>query len=75
MLLYIHRDHTDYKGHGAHDGQRVQELCESRGGHPGLPVPNKPYGCCRRKVTFGEEGLAPLLFTQLLSSESYLLIS
>ena len=21
---------------------RVQELCESRGGRPGLPVPNKP---------------------------------
>ena len=21
----------------------VQELCESRGGHPGLPSPNKPY--------------------------------
>ena len=22
---------------------RVQELCESRGGRPGLPVPNRPY--------------------------------
>ena len=27
---------------------RVQELCESRGGRPGLPVPNKPYGFCGR---------------------------
>ena len=27
---------------------RGQELCESRGGRPGLPVPNKPYGFCGR---------------------------
>ena len=26
-------------------------LCESRGGRPGLPVPNSPYGRCGRKVT------------------------
>ena len=30
---------------------RAQELCESRGGRPGLPVPNIPYGLCRRKAT------------------------
>ena len=29
---------------------RAQELCESRGGRPGLPVPNKPYGLCERKA-------------------------
>ena len=29
----------------------VQELCESRGGRPGLPAPNSPYGLCRRKAT------------------------
>ena len=29
---------------------RAQELCESRGGHPGLPVPNSPYGLCGRKA-------------------------
>ena len=29
---------------------RAQELCESRRGRPGLPVPNSPYGLCRRKV-------------------------
>ena len=29
---------------------RVQELCESRGGPPGLPVPKKPYGLCGRKA-------------------------
>ena len=28
-----------------------QELCESGGGRPGLPVPNKPYGFCGRKAT------------------------
>ena len=31
---------------------RVQELCESRGGSPGLLVPNKPYGFCGGKATF-----------------------
>ena len=27
---------------------RDQKLCESRGGRPGLPVPNNPYGLCGR---------------------------
>ena len=27
----------------------VQELCESRGGRPGLPVLNSPYSLCGRK--------------------------
>ena len=30
---------------------RAQELCESRAGHPGVPVPNSPYGLCGRKAT------------------------
>ena len=30
---------------------RAQEPCESRGGRPGLPVPNKPYDLCGRKAT------------------------
>ena len=29
---------------------RGQELCESRGGRPGLPIPNGPYGLCRVKA-------------------------
>ena len=35
---------------------RSQELCESRGGHPGLPDPNtnSPYSLCGRKATFNE---------------------
>ena len=33
---------------------RPQELCESRGGRPGLPVPNNPFGFCGRKATFEE---------------------
>ena len=41
---------------------RARELCESRGGRPGLPVPNtsntnSPYGFCGRKATF-EEGFS-----------------
>ena len=32
--------------------RRAQELCESRGGRPGLPVPNKPSdGFCGRAAT------------------------
>ena len=34
---------------------RTQELCEGRGGRPGLPVPNSPYGLYGRKATFEEE--------------------
>ena len=34
---------------------RAQELCGSRGGRSGLPVPNSPYGLCGRKATFEEE--------------------
>ena len=30
---------------------RAQELYESRGGRPGLPVPNSPYGLCGRRAT------------------------
>ena len=30
---------------------RAQELCESRGGNPWLPVPNSPYGLYGRKAT------------------------
>ena len=31
----------------------VQELCESRGGRPGLHVPNKPYGISGRNHSSG----------------------
>ena len=34
---------------------RAQELCESRGGRPGHPIPNKPYGFYGRKPKFDEE--------------------
>ena len=37
----------------------VQELCGGRGGRPGLPVPNSPYGLCGRKATFKEGNTAP----------------
>jgi len=30
---------------------RAHELCENRGGHPGLSVPNSLYGLCGRKAT------------------------
>ena len=31
-------------------GLRAKELCESRGGCPGLPIPNSPYDLCGRKA-------------------------
>ena len=34
---------------------RALELCESRGGRPGLHVPNSLYGLCGRKGTLEEE--------------------
>ena len=42
------RTDADFGGGG---GGRAQELCWSRGGRPGLPVPNSPYGLCGRKAT------------------------
>ena len=33
---------------------RAQELCESRGGRPGLPVPNNPYGLCGCRATLNQ---------------------
>ena len=35
---------------------RAQELCESRGGRPGLPVlnSNSPYGLCGRNATLNQ---------------------
>ena len=35
----------------------AQELCESRGGRPGLPVSNNPYGLCGRKATLNSNSL------------------
>ena len=35
---------------------RAQELCESRGGRPDLPVPNSPDGFCGRKATLNLNG-------------------
>ena len=34
---------------------RTRDLCESRGGRPGLSVPNSPYGLYGRKATVEEE--------------------
>ena len=36
---------------------RAQELFESRGGRPGLPVPNSPYGLCGHKATLNDESV------------------
>ena len=41
--------------HSAAVTLRAQELCESRGGRPGLPVPNKPHSLCGRKATLNQQ--------------------
>ena len=33
---------------------RAEEVCDSRGGRPGLPVPNSRYGFCGRKTASEE---------------------
>ena len=38
-----------------HVCNRAQELCEGRGGHPGLPVPNKPDGLCGCKAPLQQQ--------------------
>ena len=48
---------------------RTQEECESRGGHPGLPIRNSPYGLCGHKATLNVNmfctSSTSLHFTQL----------
>ena len=39
---------------------RPRELCASRGGRAGLPVPNSPYGLCGRKATLNKHCLIEL---------------
>ena len=41
----------------------AQELCESRGGRPGLLVRDSPYGLCGRKATLNLN--IPVLFLLL----------
>ena len=33
------------------EGSRAKDLCESRGGRSGLPVPDSPYALCERKAS------------------------
>ena len=51
LSLMVLRVSVDVKQHWTWtQTHRAQELCESRGGHPGLPVPNSPYGLCGREA-------------------------
>ena len=50
IVLMVSVDVKQHKTRTAREF-RVQELCESRGGRPGLPVPNSPYGLRGRKAT------------------------
>ena len=34
---------------------KAQELCEGRGGRPGLTVPNSLHGLCERKATLNSQ--------------------
>ena len=54
-------------------GHRAQEMCEGRGGRPGLPVPNSPYGLCGRKACSTELALVEvsLLVLRDIKCHSY----
>ena len=41
---------VDVKHHERRTLSEGQELCQSRSGHPGLPVPDTPYGLCGRNA-------------------------
>ena len=45
---------------------RAQELCESRGGRPGLPVPNRLYGLSGRQAKLKKKK-ETLRLTELMS--------
>ena len=45
-------------------------MCESRSGRPGLPVPNSPYGLCRRKATLNLNFTVAMFMTGLGSGLS-----
>ena len=45
---------VDVKHHVYLEAYRDQELCESPGDRPGLPVPNKPHAFCGRKATLNQ---------------------
>ena len=44
---------------------KALELCESRGGRPGLPVPNSPYAVYVRKATLCQNGSSATIFVRL----------
>ena len=47
---------VDVKQHSINQrGSTAQELCESRGGCPGLPSLIRAYGFCRRKATLQQQ--------------------
>ena len=50
--LIVRAVSVDIKLHMKKKNPRVQEMCESRGGRPGLPVPNSLYALCGRKAIF-----------------------
>ena len=63
--LYTHIVHTaslDMKQHWTRIITfRAWEVCENRGGCPGLPDPNSPYGFCGRKAKLNSNSLADSL--------------
>ena len=51
VVLMVSVDVRDHKAILELNRCRAEELCESRGDRPGLPVPNSPDGLCGRKAT------------------------
>ena len=54
LPLIVRSVSVDVKQHWISTQRRERDrtqLCESRGGRPGLPVPKSPYGLCGREAT------------------------
>ena len=55
---------------------RAQELCESRGGRPGLPVPNSSYDLCGRKATLKtKNSILLVIIMEICKAPTLLLIA
>ena len=61
---------VDVKHYVYMDQARAQELCESRGGCPGLPVPNSLYGLWGRKATLNRPDTLHSIAVVLISAQA-----
>ena len=66
--LVVRTVSVDVKQHWTVVSESCGAVCESRGGRPGLPVSNSPYGLCGRTATLNE--LLPAMLSHLAAAVS-----